>query len=570
MPGNNLVNPIPQITKFDDSLSPLERLRGLADRLETARGNEHGVGYHVDSTGQSSLVFSDIKGEQVVSVPTRLSRESFDKLMSRALPLEETRFMLHELAKAYDQRTPIMLEGGTAIGKTYVVNLFAKLIYGEKAKIPDFYCNGQTDVSELLGKYVPAGIKPEEQKRVTDYLESEAGKILKAEILKETGGQYELKELYIRAAAALGMAIDDASFEFQLGVLPRAMTAGHNKEGILQFVPDGPGVMLHIQEVGMAAPSVVNALLQIRGEQGRITDSIQIWQDGGREIKSGPGFFVVFSTNPPGKGFQERFEVDKALARGLVWLNLPDQLSDESLRKAASKIFSFKDVPPQHSTVIDISRNPELGQVLGGVVAKFHKVYTEMVAQGEPGRKQKVPPTIDSMWRVAELVQEVQVLTTDRQSIDMVATLKKAISGIYINCLQSKPDVIGTSDKRAVDKDSLGAKLLSALNEALTNEAVSKIQFRGSTVTPEFAIKALTQEALFPKGASSKKTSPEIASVAVVKERAEVSLKVRKLAEEIGSMRSFMSEQAFEGLIDKTASTLSADDAKRFRKQFEA
>jgi MoxR-like ATPase len=570
MSGNNLVNPIPQITKFDDSLSPLERLRGLADRLETARGNEHGVGYHVDSTGQSSLVFSDIKGEQVVYIPTRLSRESFNKLMSRVLPLEETKFMLHELAKAYDQRTPIMLEGGTAIGKTYVVNLFAKLMYGEKAKIPDFYCNGQTDVSELLGKYVPAGIKPEEQKRVTDYLESEAGKILKAEILKETGGQYEFKELYTRAAAALGMAIDKTSFEFQLGALPRAMTAGHNKEGILNFVADGPGVMLHIQEVGMAAPSVVNALLQIRGEQGRITDSIQIWQDGGREIKSGPGFFVVFSTNPPGKGFQERFEVDKALARGLVWLNLPDQLSDESLRKAASKIFSFKDVPPQHSTVIDISRNPELGQVLGGVVAKFHKVYTEMVAQGEPGRKQKVPPTIDSMWRVAELVQEVQVLTPDGKSIDMVATLKKAISGIYVNCLQSKPDVIGTSDKRAVDKDSLGAKLLSALNEALTNEAVSKIQFRGSSVTPESAIKTLTQEALFPKGASSKKTSPEIASVAEVKERAEVSLKIRNLAEEIGSMRSFMPEKELKKLIDDTARTLSDDDAKRFRKQVEA
>lgn len=491
---------------FNANLTPRERLKLVSSRLNEGRNNDLGVGHHIEPNGQKTLVFTNLESSQVVSVPTRLSREAFDSVMDRVLPIDETKVMLFELAKAYDQRTPIMLEGGTAIGKTYTVNLFANLLYGEKATIPDFYCNGQTDVSELMGKYVPATLKSEDQARITQYLKSDQGAALKAEMIQELnqtgGGQVSYKELFVRAAAELGVAVDERNFEFQLGVLPKAMTARVTDTGHLEFDPDGEGVLLHVQEVGMAAPSVVNALLQIRGEKGKVAESIQVWQDGGREVKAGPGFFVVFSTNPPGKGFQERFEVDQALARGLVWLNLPDRLSDESLRKASGKIFSFDKVPPQSGTVIDIRQSPELGEVIGGVMAKFHKAYTELLSNGEMGRKQKVPATLDSLWRVAELIQQVQVISADGQSVDMVATLRQAVKGIYVNCLQDKPDLISSPDLRSGHDQSMGANVLLAFDQFLNGD-VDGVQFRGATVPPRKAIETLTQEALLGEDVKS-------------------------------------------------------------------
>jgi MoxR-like ATPase len=506
MEPSTSVRPHLERPQFDASLSPVERLDLLRERRDTTQQSDLGVGYYVDRQGAASLVFSDLDGKSIVTIPTPLSRDSFDRIIERTLPLDETKFMLYELAKAYDQKTPIMFEGGTAIGKTFVVNLFAKLIYGEKAKIPDFYCNGQTDVSELLGKYVPAGVTQQDQAAIKRFIDSEAGQVLKAELLKETRGSYEIKELYTRAAAELNIPIDKKNFEFQLGVLPKAMTAGYDEKGNLQYVADGPGVMLHIQEVGMAAPSVVNALLQIRGEKGQLAESIQVWQDGGREVEAGPGFFVVFSTNPPGKGFQERFEVDKALARGLVWVNLPDKLSDESLRKAANKIFSFEHHKPSSGTVLDLSSIPELGAVLAGVMVKFHKAYVDKLENGEPGRKQKIPVTIDSLWKVAAQVQEVQVegaIKMDAPPIDIVEGLRRAVKGIYVNLLHDKPDVVAARDMKSVDAERMGTQVMNMFEQCLSNDITNSIRFREEQVAPKIAIEQLVREAFDPSISAS-------------------------------------------------------------------
>lgn len=559
--GNLVVRPHREIAGFDDTMSPRDRLRLVAEKLDAARGGDLGIGYHVDRNGQSQLVFSNLEGTSVVSVPTPLSRPNFDAIMERTLPLAETKFMLYELAKAYDQRTPIMLEGGTAIGKTYTVNLFAKLLYGEKAKIPDFYCNGQTDVSELLGKYVPAGVDPEKQTRIQKFLETEAGKILKAEIIAETSGKYEMKELYDRAAAALGIPLDKSNFEFQLGVLPKAMTAGHDEKGLLHYVADGPGVMLHIQEVGMAAPSVVNALLQIRGEQGRLTKSIQVHQDGGREVEAGPGFFVVFSTNPPGKGFQERFEVDKALARGLVWVNLPDKLSDDSIRIAANKIFSFDAIPPQRGTVVDIAKERELGDVLGGVMAKFHKAYVDMLENGEPGRKQKVPVTLDSLWRVAELVQEVQQPTQDGRTIDLAASLRQAVQGVYVQCLQDKPGLVST-DMRSAGKDTLGAKIMAMLDQHLTNETTDAVTVRGKRRSPKDGINFLTDEAMNRSGMSA----PAKKAIEETKVRAAETIDLRELSKGVLQLKG---QGVFDQAVALALKRIPPEQHSRFRELLE-
>jgi len=500
------VENIPAVNEAETrpQISPLARLQVLSARAVLCRESEHGIGYHLAKDGKAELIFSNLEGQQHVSVPTPLTEAQFNKIMERILPLPETLYMLHELAKAYSLGTPIMLEGGTGLGKTFVVNTFAKLLYGPRAEIPDFYCSGQTDVSELMGKYVPAGIKPQDQQRIDTFLISDGGAALKAELKQEGGGKYEITELYQRALIALGIPFKKGSFEFQLGVLPKAMTATVNEHGELCYSGDGDGVMLHIQEVGLAAPGVINALLKIRGDGGKLASSIQVWEDGGRRIEAGKGFFVVFSTNPPGKGFNDRFPVDKALARFVVWVNLPDRLSDESIRKATAQICTFKQIADGDGTILDLKNHQELGQAIGDVLAKFHKIYVEMLEKGEPGRQQKVPATLDSLWRAAGLIQAVQIPTSDLSSVDILATIRAAVQGVYINALQDKRGITPEKQLKEAKLGSLGEELLRSFDniltgttlDPLTGTKLDMISFRGKQTTSAEVLKTLTTEAM--------------------------------------------------------------------------
>ncbi len=546
-------------TNLNSALSPRERLELMSNRHQLVQNQQSDlcVAYNekkdADGNLSAELIFTDTDRKQFLSIPTAVNKEQFAKITENILALDETNYMLFELAKAYDLHTPIMFEGGTAIGKTFVVNAFAKLIYGENAIIPDFYCNGQTDVSELMGKYVPAGIKPEENAKIEKFLKSDAGAALKAELTSQGDGRYEHRELYVRAAAAIGINIDSSTFEFQLGVLPKAMTAEFDQSGNLAYKPDGKGVMLHIQELGMAAPSVVNALLKIRGERGEMAESIQIWEDGGRKLNAGPGFFTVFSTNPVGKGFQERFEIDKALARALHWVNLPDKLSDKSLRLATSKIFSFDKIPAGEQTVIDLSKHSELSSALGDVMSKFHKIYQEMLEKGETGRRQKVPATIDSLWKVAKLVQKIQIPNSDFSSIEMVRTLSEAVRGVYINCLEDKPNLFSNTSMQQAAKQTIGAALIDSFEQILHNSTTDLIKFRGSSVTRAEQINTLTREAIEEEDHTLKQEIEELEAAV------EKKVTFKDLLSNLSELKGVVSKEEFDVLFEHSTASLPSD-----------
>jgi hypothetical protein len=483
-----------------DSLksTPLDKLQRFRE-LRQATDNEHGMAYVKRPNGTAVIAIASLDKRDVITLPAGISQEHYEQIVSNILPIPETQYMMYEIAKAYANRTPIMLEGGTAIGKTFAVNCFAELLYGPGAKIPDFYCNGQTDVSELMGKYVPAGLTARELRRIDDYLKSDAGVALKAEV--QQSGNLTAHELLERAALELRIPIRRGSFEFQLGVLPKAMTGTMSPDGIMLETPDGPGCMLHIQEVGMAAPSVVNALLKIRGVKGKLAADIQVHEDGGRLIEAGEGFFLVLSTNPPGRGFKERFEVDSALARALVWKTLPDQLAATSLEKISDRIFDCSKVVRREDSdgaIIDLTRHQELATILGVAVFRFHQVFQEKLVDGEPGRKQKIPATIDSLWKVAEILQNHQIPTQDNSSVDFVATLTAAIQGIYIDALRDKPEIVASRSLGGAAKttQSLGAVLLSSLDSVLTNRQLEEMSFRGGKTSRKEAIEILTKEAM--------------------------------------------------------------------------
>jgi hypothetical protein len=493
------VQPAPSAGDTNAPLSPSDKLQYFRS-LKSLTDNSHGLAHVTKPDGSAVIAIASVDPagvRNVVTVPTRLSAEQFEALKSDLLPLPETQLMLYELAVSYANRTPILLEGGTAIGKTFAVNTFAKMLYGPNAKIPDFYCNGQTDVSELMGKHVPAGLTPQQLEKLNTYIKSEAGELLRTQ-LKEENGRVDMKELMERAALDLGLPVQKGSFVFQLGVLPKAMTGTMSPEGIMLETHDGPGCMLHVQEVGMAAPSVVNAFLKIRGEKGKLAADIQVHEDGGRLVEAGEEFFLVFSTNPPGEGFLERFAVDSALSRALVWKRLPDELSADSLRLVAGRIFDFSKIERREDApgaIVDLSGHQELAEVLGTVAFRFHRAFMDNLRKGEPGRKQKVPATIDSLWKVAELVQNHQVDGPAGQNrVDFVETIKQAIRSIYIDSLQSKPNrVPGESlEEAAKAKTSLGATLIAGLDALLSDSKLHGVPHEGKQVSPGEKILRLT------------------------------------------------------------------------------
>ena len=485
------------------SVSPMNKLRAYRD-LQSRTENAHGMAFVEKPDGSRVIAIKSLDGESVVTIPTRITESQYDEILTHILPIPETRFMMHELGLAYANGQPIMLEGGTAIGKTFAVNCFAELLYGRGAKIPDFYCNGQTDVSELMGKYVPAGLSKAQLAELDKYLKSDAGAALRAEMRQESG-TIDSTQLIERAALALNLPVQKGSFMFQLGVLPKAMTGTMSPEGIMIETPDGPGCMMHVQEAGMAAPSVINALLKIRGTKGKLATDIQVHEDGGRLIQAGEGFFLVFSTNPPGKGFKERFELDSALARALKWVALPDELSKESMDTVGRLIFDCSKVerrPQSPGAFIDLRECPELAEHLGAATLAFHLLYADKLREGEPGRRQKIPPTIDSLWKVAEALQNHQIPCADRDGVDFIATLMAAVQGHYINALRDKPGIVTPQRMANVagEAQSLGAALQGSLEAILTARATGEIDFRGKKQTRAEVIETLAEEAMAGAG----------------------------------------------------------------------
>ena len=331
----------------------------------------------------------------------------------------ESAQILSTLAQCYRLNAPVLFEGPTATGKTYLIEKFTELLYGKGRKPLDFYCSGQTDVSELMGKWVPASKTVREQERWDSFLRSTEGQKHLEDILAtsqtanalsdEQRRQRVLSDLHEIAREA-GLS-GSTQWEFQYGAVPLAMQAQMDEHGNFHMhAKDAEGFILHVEEVGLAKPVVVNALLKLRGEFGEVTDEIQLWENGGEHIQAGNKFWFAMSTNPP-EEYLDRNEIDPALARGLVFVRL-GEVSEDSYRIAARHYLRFdvgnlpKEVSP--NSMLRLETSKELCDELALVIGTFHKEFVQLLSKGESGRQQRVPATFDDMARLSKYLQEFQ------------------------------------------------------------------------------------------------------------------------------------------------------------------
>ena len=392
----------------------------------------------------------------VISIPTRASEQDVSKILQAISPTREMCEMLMGISERYQLGLPMLIEGETAIGKTFAVTKFTELLYGKGVKPLDFYCSGQTDVGDLIGKWVPAeGASSETQARWKAFIESPQGQKRLSEIdagIKNTGDGVSAEDkakMYQAQLSGLakeaGLGVDTTGFVFQLGAIPKAFT-GECVDGRFRVREGAEGFICHIQEAGLAKPAVLNSLLRIRGEQGKLADSIQLFEDGGRTVNRGPRSFIIFTNNPV-DGYLDRKPVDPALSRGLEWMRF-GAASDDSIKMTARKIFTYQlgnDAgPASRGASLDVRTAPELGAAIAETMVAIHQTMDKHFNVGESDDPQRNPVVMDNMFKVAEYINNFQVRNKD-VGIDMGQTLFRAISRTYLE--RARPE-----DRPALEK----------------------------------------------------------------------------------------------------------------------
>ena len=426
----------------------------------------------------------------ITKLETDASREDIEAIKKEIIPMRESFEILEAMARTYKHRQPLLIEGSTAIGKTYLADKFTELLYGRGVKLLDFYCSGQTDVSELMAKWVPKVETEDEKKKWNEFLELAETQVKLSQIAQEVeqaerlSQEQKLALIHTRLqelAKSAGLS-EKNQWRFQYGAVPKAMGLIRNSDGSFSFNEQkGMGFTLHIEEVGLAEPQVINALLKLRGKRGQLAEEIQLWENGGRKVKAGPKFWVFFSTNPP-EEYLARNEVDPALARGVVFIRM-GELSEESLRLAADYYFSYKlgEKPKEkpEGCILDIYNHPEIGGEIAKVIAAFHNDLNKELKKGEKGRQQRIPLTLDDMARVADALIDTQIRNKETGRLDLNETLKNLIHFYYLD--------------RLADQD-LKETMKTNLNELLEG-VTGKIEFEGKVLTRKEIFDILVERA---------------------------------------------------------------------------
>jgi MoxR-like ATPase len=440
----------------------------------------------------------------ITKLETDASREEIEAIKREIITMKESFEILEAMARTYKHRQPLLIEGPTAIGKTYLAEKFTELLYGRGTKPLDFYCSGQTDVSELMAKWVPKVETEEEKKKWNEFLESAEAQTEISKIAQEVEQKEKLSQEQKLAlihtklqelTKSAGLS-EKTQWRFQYGAVPKAMGLIRNSDGSFSFDEQkGMGFTLHIEEVGLAEPQVINALLKLRGKRGQLAEEIQLWENGGRKVKAGPKFWAFFSTNPP-EEYLARNEVDPALARGVVFKRM-EELSEESLHLAADYYFTYKlgEKPKEkpEGCILDIYNHPEIGREIAKVVSAFHNDLNKELKKGEKGRQQRIPLTLDDMARVADALIDIQVRNKEIGRLDLAKSLKKLIHFYYLD--------------RLADQD-LKETMKTNLNELLEGDT-GKIEFEGKTLTRKEVFDILVERASITEEEKKRKEKEE-------------------------------------------------------------
>lgn len=293
-----------------------------------------------------------------------------------------------QIAVSFLQGDPLLIEGGTSIGKTTAVRKMASDLGWE---VHYANLNGATDVEDLMGRYIPNPNKK---------------------------------------------TANDPEYVFADG----KVTSGLRKE-------DGKTKVIILDEFNSAAPNILIRLHEVLDSLNR-GDAVVLSEDSSETVPVDKGVTKVIALmNPPGKGYFGREPLDPAQLRRWVYIKAPTDLPDKSFSYSTDALFSAvpqeEEIPKESFlTSRDQVLTPDQLQEIPGinnVLAKykeFHKAAKEMVKERKIAADQPQPFTFDDRMEP----KRVRDFVLQFFNGDINETFQKALRYYYSNKLDSDTD----------------------------------------------------------------------------------------------------------------------------------
>lgn len=311
-------------------------------------------------------------------------REQYQDFINDRFSLELQR----DIAVSLLQGDPLLIEGGTSIGKTTTVRKMASDLGWEVHYVN---LNGATDVEDLMGRYIP---NPDKKSPT------------------------------------------DPEYIFVDG----KVTSGLRQE-------EGKTKIIILDEFNSAAPNILIRLHEVLDSLQR-GENVVLSEDASESIPVDKNTTkIVALMNPPGKGYFGREPLDPAQLRRWVYMKAPSDLPEETFSYSTDALFSLvpqqqeisdtKTLPSRESALLleQLSEIPGIGEILGKY-KEFHKAAKQMLRERKIAEDQPQPFMYDDRMEPKRVRDFVLAFYNG----DINETFKSALNYYYVNKLDSEID----------------------------------------------------------------------------------------------------------------------------------
>lgn len=293
-----------------------------------------------------------------------------------------------QIAISFLQGDPILIEGGTSIGKTTSVRKMASELGWE---VHYANLNGATDVEDLMGRYIPNPNK---------------------------------------------RGPDDPEYLFADG----KVTSGLRQE-------EGRMKVIILDEFNSAAPNILIRLHEVLDALNR-GEAVVLSEDASETVPVDKKTTkVVALMNPPGKGYFGREPLDPAQLRRWVYFKAPTDLPEQTFSYSTDALFTLapqgEAVPEEaYLTSRDLALLPDqlqeipgIGDILGKY-KEFHKAAKTLVRERKVAADQPQPFTYDDRMEPRRVRDFILAFYNG----DINGTFQNALNYYYANKLDSDVD----------------------------------------------------------------------------------------------------------------------------------
>jgi MoxR-like ATPase len=357
--------------------------------------------------------------------------------------------LLQKIAKAVYLGQPLLLEGEAAIGKSYSIEYLAYLTNNEVYRMS---LNGQTDTTDLIGKWVPRS--EDWRKKVEELIKHpercknpEARKMLESMKIQPLKEKEEIapekfeeqpkigltKEEMQRIAELEGIPISDADWIWQDGEIPRQIENG---------------AWTILDEVNTCEPQILvrlNALLEKGGQLVLHENADRIVKP--KDPNKKPMLFAT--CNPPGGRYRGRIPLSAEWISRWNYQNIGELPLDIAIFRAKKKAGVKVEVPEEkikekfvapvpieeELTLADVFGEEWVSDFCEKYITAFYKLR-EMVNKGEIGARQEQKFDYDQRdWDRFE-----QYIRKFREPGNMKKVIEDAVEYVILGKIKDKTE----------------------------------------------------------------------------------------------------------------------------------